>query len=244
MPDRSKRWHEAQRYERSYWEKRADQIKRGDTANLGWYEWRANRLARWLTSLDVKTVSSATNVLEIGNGPVGIISYFPGKRTIGLDPLEGFFKDNPELTEVRDPATHYLAGQGEYIPLRNGSCQLVIVDNCIDHVLRPERVVAEIRRVLHAEGVLYMSVNTRARIGYLVHRVMSRLAIDQGHPHSFTKGGFRSFINERGFELLDYRHTTYLEASRDEIADNVLKGTAKSLLGIAEMATEIVARLK
>ena len=243
MEMNGERWHHAQEYEQQYWHDREQQIHAGQTANLSWYQWRAERLSGWLQSLDSLTSVPNSTVLEIGNGPVGIISYFPARRRIGLDPLERFFRRQPELVSVRDQETHYLPARGEEIPLDADSCELIIVDNCIDHVLNPNAVTAEIRRVLKPGGLLYISVNGRSRLGYVVHRILSRLKVDSGHPHTFTKKNFLRLIQRSRFQLLDVAETSYLEACRDELKDDKFKGALKSLAGIADMPIQAVAQL-
>lgn len=241
MAEQVERWRDAQSYERRYWRERDQQIRTGETEDLSWYRWRADRLADWLETVYPDTPTPCSTVLEIGNGPVGIISYISRGTRIGLDPLERFFQERQHLTSARTPGTHYLAGQGEKIPLPDNSCDLVIVDNCIDHVNQPGVVLAEIRRVIRPNGRLYISVNTRTRPGYLVHRALSRLEIDPGHPHTFTKPGFLHFLEKNGFSVLADRSTSYLTALKREVQDAPLPGLVKGITGITEMPVEALA---
>lgn len=234
------RWSEAQSYEREYWEFRDNQVRSGETADLSWYGWRANRLFEWLKRLDGDPRNQRTTILEIGNGPVGMISHFPGHVRIGVDPLERYFQGKKALLSARDPTVHYLEGKGEELPLADDFFDLVISDNCIDHVVRPGDVLAEIRRVMKPDGLLYMSVNTRNPVGYVIHRMLSRLRVDRGHPHSFTKTTFLSLLRSASFSAVDTNFASYANALHNEIRESPLRGIAKGVMGITEMRAEAI----
>ena len=38
------RWRTAQEYEKSYWQKKADNIVSGSVEQLNWYEWKAQEM--------------------------------------------------------------------------------------------------------------------------------------------------------------------------------------------------------
>lgn len=241
MRDHRNRWRQAQDYERRYWRHRNEQVRTGETSDLGWYEWRAKRLVEWLEDIDRPAPDRASTVLEIGSGPVGIISHSPGDKRVGLDPLERFFRKQQHLVSARQPGVYYLVGRGERVPLEDSSCNLVIAENCIDHVIHPSEVMNEIRRVLSSDGLLYLSVNARSRFGYLIHRGLSKLRIDPGHPHTYTQSSLVSFLENTGFHIMDCRATAYLDAVLEETRDDPLKGLLKGVSAITEMPTEVIA---
>src|SRR5206468_284575 len=78
-------------------------------SNLDWYRWRADQLVARLRALGFDDLSSGmARVVEVGCGPIGIISFFPGRERVGIDPLEPFYSTNPVLTRLRDPLVRYL----------------------------------------------------------------------------------------------------------------------------------------
>jgi hypothetical protein len=69
-----KRWLSAQTYERSFWANAADQIAAGG-ANLDWYSWKAQQMEKHLAPFLTDQFKRDAKVLEIGCGPIGIVSY-------------------------------------------------------------------------------------------------------------------------------------------------------------------------
>ena len=81
------RWKRAQAYERGYWATRADSIALGPASGLGFYKWRAGQLVKLLNANGLQNLTAgASSVVEIGSGPVGLISFYPGKPRIAVDP--------------------------------------------------------------------------------------------------------------------------------------------------------------
>jgi SAM-dependent methyltransferase len=159
-----------------------------------------------------------------------------------VDPLEEHFAKHPELVSVRDGRARYIEGVGERLPAASRAYDLVIIDNCIDHGKDPKAVLAEIRRVLRVNGVLYLSVNTRSRVGYWIHRALSRSLLDPGHPYTFTALRLRSLVETAGFETVEFTEDSYWGAVTDDLKSGRPPAIVKALLGISEFAVRIVAR--
>lgn len=237
------RWQAAQRYERSFWSRVAERIAEGASDKLEFYEWRSRQLINRLTSAGYKhLVDGSIRTLEIGSGPIGISPYFPAQERVALDPLESFYREKPRLIQLRDPAVSYLSGVGEDIPCEDDHFNLVIMENCIDHVSDPAGVMSEIRRVLLPSGVLYLTVNCRTRWGYFVHRLLSRLRIDAGHPYTFTSSRVqRNLLHHHGFQLLQLEESSRLEAWLSDLRGPGLKPRLKALLGVSEHLMTVLA---
>lgn len=131
-------------------------------------------------------LSPDMTVLDLGAG-AGMVAEmnFRGKvkRMCGLDPDPRVI-DNPYLDEARE-------GFGEKIPWPEASFDLVFADNVLEHLASPERVFAEIARVLKPGGsFLFKTPNRRhympliARFTPLAfHRFVNRL---RGRPSEDT----------------------------------------------------------
>ncbi len=61
-------------------------------------------------------------------------------------------------------ATRFLRGDGELLPLADASVDVVVLSEVIEHLLRPERAVWEIARVLRPGGVLLMTTNNASEL--------------------------------------------------------------------------------
>ena len=95
-------------------------------------------------------------VLEIGPGPVGLPEASGAKLALAVDPLA------PRLDAagllLRGDAV-YLATGAEAIPLLDESVDVVVARNCLDHVVDPAAVIAEVVRLLRPGGVLILNVD-------------------------------------------------------------------------------------
>lgn len=236
------RWRAAQEYERGYWKRSAERIARDAAAQLGWYGWRADQLANRLRALGHDHLADGKGrVLEIGSGPVGVVAYFPGEHRIAVDPLEQFYSSNPVLTELRAAGVVYRQGVGEALPAESNAFDLVIIENCIDHVHDVDAVMSEAKRVLRADGLLYLTVNCRTRFGYVVHRLLSRLRIDAGHPHTFTPARTRSLLRRYDFELVQFEQGSFAEAWKQDLASHRATSRLKALLAVSEYLITVIA---
>lgn len=230
-----KRWQRAQQYERGYWEGLAAQIATGTVSQFGWYKWRAEQLMDKLRALGLGTLfNGQARVVEVGSGPIGVVPFLPGAERVAVDPLEPYYQSNPVLTALRPVEVQYRAGVGEQLPCETGRYDLAMIENCIDHVENPSAVRAELHRVLNPNGILYLTVNCRTRWGYAVHRVLSRLRLDPGHPHTFTPVRARAFLERGGFKILSHEHGSYKEAWRTDLRGPGAKGRIKAILGVSE----------
>jgi SAM-dependent methyltransferase len=96
------------------------------------------------------------SVIEVGSGPHGLIFGFEAGLGVGIDPLAVEYK-----RLFPDIQRHALtvAAMGEELPFADGSFDVVLSDNVIDHATRPLRIVDELVRVLRTGGLLYFTVN-------------------------------------------------------------------------------------
>lgn len=240
---KTSRWQTAQQYERSYWQSRADEMARGASAQLNWYEWRANELKKRLERLGLhEATASSVRVIEVGSGPIGVATYYAGARRLLVDPLQDYYASNDTLRALRSPTAEYKTGVGEALPCDSGAFDLALIENCIDHVQDVEGVMRELHRALHPGGILYLTVNCRAPFGYYMHRVLSRLRIDPGHPHTFTPERAQALIRRFGFTVLDVEVGSYAAARTEDIKSSSSRARLKARLGVSEFVTSVVAR--
>jgi SAM-dependent methyltransferase len=228
------RWRKAQRYEQSYWQNKADKIASGSIEQLHWYEWKANEMERNIEEVGKIDTKQFNKVLEIGSGPIGIVSYCKWGERYTLDPLEDFYRSNHELSRLRDGSVHYCKGVGEELPFQNSWFSLVILDNVIDHVRNAEGVLEEAHRVLAPNGVLYLAVNIHTTWGYYLHRLLSKLNIDRGHPYSFNERIINCFIRKLHFDILYEKHDNYYSNREKDRKSDLLKERIKGYTGLSE----------
>lgn len=238
----TERWRKAQEYERSYWEDQARKIADRAGADLDFYRWRADDLVRRLRAEGRDDlVDGSASVVEIGCGPVGVAGFFPATRRIAVDPLEGFYRTNQKLVERREPGVDYREGVGELLPAEDASADLVLIENCIDHTRDVDAVMKEIIRVLKPGGIMHLTVNCRIPPGFVVHRTLSRLAVDAGHPHTFTAGKARALVDDRPeLRMVRMEQGSFLAAMRQDL-QGTSRDKVKALLGVSEFVVSMLA---
>jgi SAM-dependent methyltransferase len=237
------RWLTAQEYEKGYWATRSSLIGGGTTAQLDWYNWRAEQLTARLERLGLGHLGHGdSTVLEVGSGPVGLLAYLAARERISVDPLNDFYGTDPVLSARRSPGVSYRKGIGEDIPCTTGACDLVITENCIDHVQDVEGVGRELNRVARPGGILFLTVNCRTKGGYYVHRTMSRLRIDAGHPHTFTPERALAFVERHGFQPLQHDAESAWASYVADLRGPGWRTRLKAITGVSEYLFSIVAR--
>lgn len=237
------RWQRAQRYERDYWESLACHIAAGSVSQLDWYRWRAEQLVLRLRSLNLAHLTDGpARVIEVGCGPIGVVGFFPAAERVAIDPLEPYYASNATLTALREPTVDYRAGSVEALPCESHRYDLAIMENCIDHVRDVAAAMRELRRALSAAGTLYLTVNCRTRFGFAVHRALSRLRVDAGHPHTFTPGRVNRLLRNHRFTTLQLEAGSYADARRADLAAPERRARLKAMLGISEFIVSAVAQ--
>ena len=228
------RWRSAQTYEQAYWQKRADRIADGSAHQMDWYGWKAAEMERRLAPHASAHPKQTAKILEIGSGPIGIVSFLKWGERYTLDPPENFYKSNAALCHLRDAGVHYGQGTGEQIPFDDGTFSLVILDNVLDHVHQASGVLEDIHRVLASDGILYLVVNVHPPWGGFLHTILSRLKIDRGHPYTFTVARIRAFIARHRFHIRANDYEDYLHARHKDRTSPSLKDKLKGYSGLSE----------
>jgi SAM-dependent methyltransferase len=117
-------------------------------------------------------------VAEIGPGPVGFPEACGARVALAIEPL------SPRLAAAglllrRDAV--YLACGGERIPLLDGSVEVIVARNSLDHVADPAAVMAEVKRLLRPGGTLILNVDVEG-------------VPTEAEPHAFTVEEIRRLV--------------------------------------------------
>ena len=104
----------------------------------------------------VRPLPSDARVLEVGSGAHGLIFCFGTCRGIGVDPLA---RQYASLFPLWQPKARTLAAEGERLPFRDASFEVVLCDNVVDHAAQPAAIVRELVRVVVPGGLIYFTVN-------------------------------------------------------------------------------------
>lgn len=111
----------------------------------------------------------------------------------------------------------FLCGDGSRLPLADGSVDVLVFNHIYEHVVDPDAVIAELHRVLAADGVLYLGLANRLGViephyklpflSYLPPALADRYVRASGraehyHERFRTRPGLRRML--RDFQVWDY----------------------------------------
>jgi SAM-dependent methyltransferase len=128
--------------------------------------------------------ASVRSVVEIGAGPYPAIAAVKKRwrRAVAVDPIaRGYTEEGLLAQACEDVGVVYIDSPGEAIPLPTASIDLVITDNCLDHVADPPAVVREMHRLLKPGGYLWLFVDLSNHVDYL-------------HPHAMNEDKVRTLM--------------------------------------------------
>jgi len=94
-------------------------------------------------------------ILDVGCGTGYILSQLPGAQRFGLDLSAFMVKRAQERLGKNAAITH---GDAEKLPFPDASFDRVIASSLLSHVLHPEQVVRELKRVVKPDGRVVISV--------------------------------------------------------------------------------------
>jgi len=139
----NQRWRIAQKSEKKHWAERSEK-QRSDEVLRDYYKFLKKFLA----------LGDSISVLDVGSGPFGMISYFKGGVRCALDPLVDDYLKKSEITE----GITMVKGVAESLPFVDGSFDVIVSTNAIDHMIKPALMLGEIYRVMKKRGYALVSV--------------------------------------------------------------------------------------
>jgi len=226
------RWQKAQTYEKSFWNTFAGTLVAQNAARLDWYKERALQIT--IQAQPFLKEFSKVRALEIGSGPIGIINYLEFEERLAIDPLEDYYKTEPDLIRSRDARVHYYNGTGEDISSLGKTFSFIIIDNVLDHVKEPQRVLGEIHKNLEPGAIMFISLNVYTPWGVRLRNVLELFQLDRGHPFNFSEHSITVLLQGCGFEVLLRDTEDYNLQKKRYRRSKQLKKKIKSFLGLTD----------
>jgi SAM-dependent methyltransferase len=128
--------------------------------------------------------SSGQRAVEVGGGPCPALTVAPWKSAVAVDPLaEAYVAEG--LLPAQAAHVAHVVGVGESMPIAGGSADLVICENCLDHVSRPGKVVEELARIVRPGGLVWLLVDLMDQP-------------DPVHPHPMSEQKLRALMGSAG----------------------------------------------
>lgn len=160
---------------------------------------------------DVDDWCATRSVVEIGAGPYPAIAGAKKgwKRPVAVDPIARGYVEEDLVPESCGHIV-YIEAPGERIPLPAGFADLVVCENCLDHVTDPSSVIREIERLLKPGGCLWIFVDlsehqdhmhphpmSEAKMRGLLSRMTPvRVEVSDHRAHPEAYGGFRALYRK------------------------------------------------
>jgi ubiquinone/menaquinone biosynthesis C-methylase UbiE len=165
--------------------------------------------------------------LGCGMGGFAVAAALQGARVTGMDYNLAYCGISRLRAKRHGLCLPVLCGVGERLPLPDSQFDLVTAWDVLEHVQRPEDLLAEVRRVLRPGGVLLLTAINRYAfrdphyhlplINYLPRPLAELLITALGRRkggrfrdrqrlsemHYFTMGKLRALAAQQGFELTD-----------------------------------------
>ncbi len=225
------RWRFAQYHERQYQERKAQSALQREETVARQAAANSARVAFLLHQLGY--AGSDDLVVEVGSGAHGLIWRWPNGRRIAIDPLAAFYRQAFGFLQADGPAI--VAARGEQLPVPDGSVDVVLSDNVLDHVQDPGAYLSECRRVLRDTGVLFFTIDVHHRVyGWL--GILYNLLFQTGlrlvvpafppHPFHFSKLRIQRLLQKNRFRIV---WQTTGEGTRSPAHTRGAKGAARDL---------------
>ena len=171
------RWEMAQQGERRFWE--------------NWFRSTDDPTdSRWLNrvlqsfGLEENQHFEEEVIVDIGAGPLGILTKLKAKRKIAVDPL-AFDTTDRSIERIKAP--------GEKIPLDNDVAGRIFIYNVLQHVCSPVKILDEIHRLLKPGGTVYLWEQLN-------------LPANQTHPHSLKLELFEEWLERHHLDVIERIH--------------------------------------
>lgn len=132
-------------------------------------------------------------VLDLGAGSRLRTRFFEGAEIVALEPLADRFLDEVSWSDLGDADRVYALPAEERIPELEGSADLLVSINVLDHCYDIPAVVDNVRAYLAPEGLAFLSFDSHDQV-------------DRMHPWVLTEEGVRELFTECGLSVERMSH--------------------------------------
>jgi SAM-dependent methyltransferase len=205
--------------------------------------------------LDAAGVGAGTRVLDVATGPgyVAAAAAERGAVPVGVDVAQAMV----ELASRRYSELPFVRARAEELPFGDGELEAVVANFLLVHVAEPERVVAELARVLASGGGAAVTVwgpREEARVFAVLLDAVE--AAGASRPADLPSGpDFFRFSDERelaglltgaGLEAVEVRTLSFSHrvATADELWDGFVNGTVRTQALIVRQSADTQARIR
>lgn len=164
----------------------------GDSFERVFGNWQRNRIRKLANFMGVPEDQiddwcRERSALEIGSGPYPAVAAARKgwKKCVAVDPIARGYVEEGLVPECCSHVV-FVAAKGERIPLPSAFADVLICENCLDHVSDPPAVVREMFRLVKPGGLLWFFVDLSNHVDHM-------------HPHAMNEQKVRGFLERGGF---------------------------------------------
>lgn len=197
-------------------------------------EWTESKWIDFIkTNFQTDVTDLEKSMLEVGCGMSGPIIYLRFANAYGLDPLILDYYRRGMIS--RNTSSSLINGVGEFLPFKNNVFDIVLCLNVLDHVIDPNKVILEIKRVCKKGSKVFIWVHV-----FNIPKLFKKFIeiIDTTHPHHFSMQEIVSLLDAAGLRVI-YTNTTknrrkqiLLELIRSKKLKRFVKFLGSILLGL------------
>ena len=184
-----------------------------DTASLSPTHPTAFRLSVALEAL--QKLPANAKILEVGCGAGQFIRaikhYLPNSECYGFDVSSVAIAS----AQNNDKSVNYIAGAADRWPLENNFFDAVVIFDVLEHVESVEQTLAEIRRVLKTDGLIYAFIPCEGDYlsfwHYLQFSKKFRTLTTQyaGHINRYSRAVWYKIFDTEGFKIVGKRYSEH-----------------------------------
>ncbi|HLB60952.1 MAG TPA: class I SAM-dependent methyltransferase [Patescibacteria group bacterium] len=182
-----------------------DYYQKGTEKNILQKIWHTAKLHAVL-ELIKKTGNTPKRILDVGCASGWFLSniagQYPKAQCTGID----VYKDAIEYGKRKYKNLHLHHHDGHKLPFRDGSFDLIICTEVLEHVVDPDKVLQEIKRVLARDGIAIVEMDTGNLLFRLVWYWWTHIrngVWKDAHIQTFNTKRLEAMISDAGFSITE-----------------------------------------
>ena len=225
---------------------------RRDTWFTQWYDRNALNL-QWLRDENVRgSKGGRLRVLELGIGWGGasLCLARQGALVVGVDDFADGYdsQGRPQMEFLSGQNVRVVRGDVLRLPIRPGSFDVVILNDVLEHMSVPKRLLRAVNELLAPGGVFIMEVpnsvalykRLRVACGLSNYYRMEHFFQDEdyrGHVREYTKSEIAYMLEQTGFTPLEIRGVN--QAHRPWFESHAPSGAARPVLRLYDVVASL-----
>jgi len=145
--------------------------------------------------------ADAITILDIGCGSAWVASKLlpKGKKVISMD----ISSSNPRKALKKFPHPNHAAivADAFFLPFQNGSLDVVIASEVLEHVVDPERFISKVCEKIKPGGKFIMLTPYNEKLEYSLCIHCNKLTPKNAHLHSLNENNIRGFIKVKDISV-------------------------------------------